>query len=123
MPQKVGIFAIFYQPFLIDMLFFACVFMFLTILSNHVCKSFTMKSNPGMVLKLYRSTKQTINMLAADATTKQSKSKDSKPSTKLAPVRVRFAPSPTGSLHGGGARTALFNWLLARKTKGKFIIR
>lgn len=40
-----------------------------------------------------------------------------------APVRVRFAPSPTGSLHVGGARTALFNWLLARKTKGDFIIR
>lgn len=38
-------------------------------------------------------------------------------------VRVRFAPSPTGSLHVGGARTALFNWLLARKTKGKFLIR
>jgi glutamyl-tRNA synthetase len=41
----------------------------------------------------------------------------------MSPVRVRFAPSPTGSLHVGGARTALFNWLLARKTKGKFIIR
>jgi glutamyl-tRNA synthetase len=39
------------------------------------------------------------------------------------PVRVRFAPSPTGSLHVGGARTALFNWLLAKKTNGKFIIR
>lgn len=39
------------------------------------------------------------------------------------PVRVRFAPSPTGSLHVGGARTALFNWLLARKTGGKFLIR
>ena len=39
------------------------------------------------------------------------------------PVRVRFAPSPTGSLHIGGARTALFNWLFARKFKGKFIIR
>eukprot|EP00595_Chromulina_sp_UTEXLB2642_P000198 CAMPEP_0196762374 /NCGR_PEP_ID=MMETSP1095-20130614/1794_1 /TAXON_ID=96789 ORGANISM="Chromulina nebulosa, Strain UTEXLB2642" /NCGR_SAMPLE_ID=MMETSP1095 /ASSEMBLY_ACC=CAM_ASM_000446 /LENGTH=554 /DNA_ID=CAMNT_0042113087 /DNA_START=110 /DNA_END=1774 /DNA_ORIENTATION=+ len=39
------------------------------------------------------------------------------------PVRVRFAPSPTGTLHVGGARTALFNWLLARKTKGTFIIR
>ena len=38
-------------------------------------------------------------------------------------VRVRFAPSPTGSLHLGGARTALFNWLLARKTKGIFILR
>ncbi|KAJ1429333.1 hypothetical protein B484DRAFT_61025, partial [Ochromonadaceae sp. CCMP2298] len=39
------------------------------------------------------------------------------------PVRVRFAPSPTGSLHVGGARTALFNWLLAKKTGGSFIIR
>jgi glutamyl-tRNA synthetase len=38
-------------------------------------------------------------------------------------VRVRFAPSPTGSLHVGGARTALFNWLLARKTKGAFLVR
>jgi glutamyl-tRNA synthetase len=37
--------------------------------------------------------------------------------------RVRFAPSPTGFLHFGGARTALFNWLLARKTGGKFILR
>jgi glutamyl-tRNA synthetase len=39
------------------------------------------------------------------------------------PVRVRFAPSPTGHLHLGGARTALFNYLLARKTGGKFILR
>ena len=38
-------------------------------------------------------------------------------------VRVRFAPSPTGYLHVGGARTALFNWLFARKTGGKFILR
>ena len=42
---------------------------------------------------------------------------------KMSPVRVRFAPSPTGSLHVGGARTALFNWLIARKTNGKFLIR
>lgn len=39
------------------------------------------------------------------------------------PVRVRFAPSPTGYLHVGGARTALFNWLFARHTKGTFILR
>jgi glutamyl-tRNA synthetase len=39
------------------------------------------------------------------------------------PVRVRFAPSPTGYLHVGGARTALFNWLFARKTGGQFILR
>jgi glutamyl-tRNA synthetase len=38
-------------------------------------------------------------------------------------VRVRFAPSPTGYLHVGGARTALFNWLFARKMNGKFILR
>jgi glutamyl-tRNA synthetase len=39
------------------------------------------------------------------------------------PVRVRFAPSPTGPLHIGGARTALFNWLLARHSGGVFILR
>jgi glutamyl-tRNA synthetase len=38
-------------------------------------------------------------------------------------VRVRFAPSPTGSLHIGGLRTALFSWLLARHHHGKFILR
>lgn len=38
-------------------------------------------------------------------------------------IRVRFAPSPTGYLHIGGARTALFNWLFARNTGGKFILR
>jgi glutamyl-tRNA synthetase len=38
-------------------------------------------------------------------------------------VRARFAPSPTGDLHIGGARTALFNWLLARHTGGAFILR
>ena len=38
-------------------------------------------------------------------------------------IRTRFAPSPTGDLHIGGARTALFNWLLARQTQGTFILR
>jgi glutamyl-tRNA synthetase len=38
-------------------------------------------------------------------------------------VRVRFAPSPTGFLHVGGARTALFNWLLARQSGGTFVLR
>src|ERR671919_3147246 len=38
-------------------------------------------------------------------------------------IRVRFAPSPTGYLHIGGARTALFNWLFARHHGGKFILR
>lgn len=38
-------------------------------------------------------------------------------------ARVRFAPSPTGQLHVGGARTALFNWLFARRCGGKFVVR
>ena len=38
-------------------------------------------------------------------------------------IRTRFAPSPTGYLHIGGARTALFNWLFARQHKGKIILR
>ena len=38
-------------------------------------------------------------------------------------LRVRFAPSPTGYLHIGGARTCLFNWLYARKHKGEFVLR
>jgi glutamyl-tRNA synthetase len=38
-------------------------------------------------------------------------------------MRVRFAPSPTGALHIGGARTALFNWLLARGASGRFVLR
>jgi len=43
--------------------------------------------------------------------------------TTSAPVRVRFAPSPTGYLHVGGARTALFNWLFARRQGGRLILR
>lgn len=38
-------------------------------------------------------------------------------------MRVRFAPSPTGALHIGGARTALYNWLLARGQGGTFLLR
>ena len=41
----------------------------------------------------------------------------------MSQVRVRFAPSPTGYLHIGGVRTALFNWLFARHEKGTFILR
>lgn len=41
----------------------------------------------------------------------------------MSEVRVRFAPSPTGFLHIGGVRTALFNWLFARHEGGTFILR
>jgi glutamyl-tRNA synthetase len=43
--------------------------------------------------------------------------------SKLAPARVRFAPSPTGRFHIGGARTALYNYLLAHQTGGSFVLR
>jgi glutamyl-tRNA synthetase len=43
--------------------------------------------------------------------------------TPMSEIRVRFAPSPTGYLHIGGARTALFNWLFARHHGGKFVLR
>ena len=45
------------------------------------------------------------------------------PNLTSSSVRVRFAPSPTGYLHVGGARTALFNWLFARHQRGKMILR
>ena len=38
-------------------------------------------------------------------------------------MKLRIAPSPTGELHIGNARTALFNWLYARKNNGKFLLR
>ena len=38
-------------------------------------------------------------------------------------IKVRFAPSPTGFMHIGNTRTALFNWLLAKKLGGKFMLR
>ncbi|MGB1489793.1 MAG: glutamate--tRNA ligase family protein, partial [Acidimicrobiales bacterium] len=39
------------------------------------------------------------------------------------PTRVRFAPAPSGYLHVGSARSALFNWLFARKVNGTFVLR
>ncbi|HOW87118.1 MAG TPA: glutamate--tRNA ligase family protein, partial [Candidatus Omnitrophota bacterium] len=41
----------------------------------------------------------------------------------MSDIRVRFAPSPTGYLHIGGVRTALFNYLYARQQGGKFLLR
>ena len=41
----------------------------------------------------------------------------------MSSMKVRFAPSPTGPFHIGGARSALFNWLLARKEEGTFVLR
>eukprot|EP01041_Mallomonas_annulata_P004898 gene4898-9765_t len=64
-----------------------------------------------------------ISRLSIGPSRVMSKIKMSSVEAITSPVRVRFAPSPTGSLHVGGARTALYNWLLAKQTKGQFIIR
>jgi glutamyl-tRNA synthetase len=51
------------------------------------------------------------------------KGRDAGKGEPMSNVRVRFAPSPTGYLHIGGVRTALFNWLFARRHRGAFILR
>jgi len=48
---------------------------------------------------------------------------DSRKANNLMTVRTRFAPSPTGYLHIGGVRTALFNYLLANQAGGQFVLR
>lgn len=48
---------------------------------------------------------------------------ESEPEKQYRPIRVRYAPSPTGSMHIGGLRTALFNYLFAKRNNGKFLLR
>jgi glutamyl-tRNA synthetase len=55
--------------------------------------------------------------------TRQTTTMSESEKTVTGSVRVRFAPSPTGYLHVGGARTALFNWLFARHQRGTMILR
>lgn len=62
-------------------------------------------------------------LLSARASTKGAVQGDGTGNLKGSEVRVRFAPSPTGNLHVGGARTALFNYLYAKSLGGKFILR
>ena len=64
-----------------------------------------------------------LHGLQQTPTQKSSEHPMSTPSPAMKPVVTRFAPSPTGYLHIGGARTALFNWLYARHMGGKFLLR
>ncbi|KAF2030409.1 glutamyl-tRNA synthetase [Setomelanomma holmii] len=68
------------------------------------------------LLRLARSSRRPISSKVA----KESKTNTALPST---PARTRFAPSPTGYLHLGSLRTALFNYLLAKRTGGQFLLR
>lgn len=64
-----------------------------------------------------------IFMSSTTSSVSSSTTPTTSPSTSGTPVVTRFAPSPTGALHIGGARTALFNWLYARGRGGKFLLR
>eukprot|EP00891_Asterochloris_glomerata_P008916 jgi/Astpho2/8916/Aster-02603 len=66
---------------------------------------------------------QCVNAAVATAEDNVTKADSSGAPAQLSETRVRFAPSPTGYLHVGGARTALFNYLYAKHTGGKFILR
>ncbi|CAK9277631.1 unnamed protein product [Sphagnum jensenii] len=70
-----------------------------------------------------KNTKVQIVGLKTSASAKREVQGTGKGSLKGSEVRVRFAPSPTGNLHVGGARTALFNYLFAKSLGGKFILR
>lgn len=76
--------------------------------------------------ELMRQARESVKRLGMPRTSTDAKPAENKTSDDVSPtetVRVRFAPSPTGYLHLGGARTALFNWLFARKHGGVFILR
>ena len=65
----------------------------------------------------------TIGVCMFELGKNKSTDKAMSPAASTQPVRVRFAPSPTGSLHIGGARTAIYNWAFARRNNGTFILR
>src|SRR6185369_11403256 len=76
--------------------------------------------------ELMRQARECVKRLGTPRTSTDAKPAENKTSNDPSlteTVRVRFAPSPTGYLHLGGARTALFNWLFARKHRGVFILR
>jgi glutamyl-tRNA synthetase len=76
--------------------------------------------------ELMRQARESVKRLGTPRPSTDAKPAENKTSDDLSlteTVRVRFAPSPTGYLHLGGARTALFNWLFARKHGGVFILR
>ena len=82
---------------------------------------------------MIRRARMTVSTLAVDRSKPAASAERSHPPVSLAPVsstvspvaapRLRFAPSPTGFFHVGGARTALFNWLVAQRTGGAFVLR
>lgn len=81
-----------------------------------------------VVLALPRLQKLHTPVAATTAAAPSPSSYPSSPTSQVSTIpesttRVRFAPSPTGALHVGGARTALYNWLLARQESGAFVLR
>ncbi|XRB05568.1 glutamyl-tRNA synthetase [Pycnococcus provasolii] len=83
----------------------------------------------GHALRRYTLRRSRVSSTASSTAVSQSKAAAPSSSAAAAAspsssaIRVRFAPSPTGNLHVGGARTALFNWLYARNNGGTFVVR
>ncbi|XP_071713250.1 glutamate--tRNA ligase, chloroplastic/mitochondrial [Rutidosis leptorrhynchoides] len=88
---------------------------------HHCCFNLT-KSNKHNIFTTTRRRSTLISPTRTFSISASSSSSSSSSDDKQQ-VRVRFAPSPTGNLHVGGARTALFNYLFARSKRGKFILR
>ncbi|RMY90211.1 hypothetical protein D0862_10019 [Hortaea werneckii] len=74
-------------------------------------------------LPLQRSSRRRVNIRSFASSSRSYAAPSRKPVLPDGPARTRFAPSPTGHLHIGGLRTALFSYLLARRTAGQFLLR
>lgn len=79
-----------------------------------------MRPQPGLFA---RRSWTCVQCRACSSTSAGAQARNSKNKLPDAPARTRFAPSPTGYLHLGSLRTALFNYLLAKRTGGKFLLR
>ena len=80
-------------------------------------------SSNGWVCCTCRSLKRTSTLSRGRGLASQAVNRKSRQKLPDAPARTRFAPSPTGLLHLGSLRTALFNYLLAKATGGQFLLR
>ena len=81
------------------------------------------RAGPKMAAAAHRNTARALQTTCRRCLSSSSPSTSTPVAESSSAARLRFAPSPTGFLHLGGLRTALFNHLLARKWKGKWVLR
>jgi len=90
--------------------------------SSWICESCQARLARGQKATATATTSRAFSTISKRAGT-ASPSPSRRPKVPDTPARTRFAPSPTGNLHLGSIRTALFNYLLARRTGGQFLLR